>query len=148
MNNEKVGRLLQRFPGRGLILFRLLWLGSLIGFGLLPNLILLSNASISWGWVFAVLLLGLIAFLAWSHARKQFFMARLVAEDPMIVYWAHAAGRQGPDLETSVDNCSSLTLHLRVGRQLDVQLPVPQMRELNAWLSEKNPDIRWGHYAP
>ena len=37
-------------------------------------------------------------------------------------------------------------MHLRDGSELEVDLPPAEMRAFTAWLSERNPDMRWGAY--
>lgn len=146
MTNEEVRKLLvrRRHLLSGYILLRILYLGFTVA---TAGLVCLKPiVFVSWGWVALSFLLGVISLMAWYDARDRFVMSVLIVEDPMIVYWAHASGEHGPVLEASVENCTTLRLHLRIGRQLDVELPVAKMRELNAWLREKNPHIRWGHY--
>jgi hypothetical protein len=146
MTNEEVRKLLEgrRHLLSGYVLLRICYLGFVVT---AAGLVCLKPVFfVSWGWVALSFLLGVISLMAWYNARDRLVMSVLIVEDPMMVYWAHASGEHGPDLEASVENCTTLRLHLRIGRQLDVELPVSKMRELNAWLRERNPQIRWGHY--
>lgn len=149
MVNEGILRLLRRHPRRGFYLFRVFYIGFAVAAACAIFLVgykPLRYAGCAWSGAFLVL--GTTSLLAWYNARDRLTMSRMIAEDPTIVYWAHASGAAGPDLERPVDECTTLRLHLLIGRHLEVELPVRYMRELNALLREKNPNIRWGHYDP
>src|SRR6188474_2988377 len=94
MTKDEVRRLLQRHPRRGYILFRIFYIGFLAATAVLIILNLLPKTEVtvyvSWGWVVSCYIAGTASLLGWYSARDRFVMSRLVAEDPMIVYWAHA----------------------------------------------------------
>jgi len=39
-----------------------------------------------------------------------------------------------------------LTLHLRDGHQCEFHLPPDDVRKFTAWLSERNPSVKWDAY--
>jgi hypothetical protein len=80
------------------------------------------------------------------HVRKRHVAAWKIADNPHLVYWAHAIDRQGYFSEADSRECPRLLLHTRDGAVLEVDLPRPEMRAFTAWLTESNPTVRWGPY--
>jgi hypothetical protein len=125
---------------RGAILFQVLWLAAsgLSGWALVsPGRRYLAIPGLSAAVLFV---------LAGTLVRRRYSSALKVAQNPQLVYWAHPIDRTGHIASNSLDDCRDLSLHLRDGRQFEVDLPSQDMRSFVAWLKEQNPSVRLGSY--
>ena len=125
---------------RGVIIFQALGLASaaFTGFELLrPG---------CRSWAASSFLAALLFGLARNHIRGRYFSARKVSENPEIVYWGHATTRFEHFSSEEIKGCRILTLHLRDGTQLEIDLPPAEMCNFVAWLRIQNLSMRWGSY--
>lgn len=140
MEKTEAFRLITRQLRRGVILFKLLQFASIIGGGVALVF------PVGRPWALAAFVAAILFRVAWVHVRGMYRSAWLACEDPQRVYWAHPTTRSGHVLEMPTDECRRLVLHLRDGTQCEFGLPAPEMRRFIAWLTERNPSIRWGAY--
>ena len=96
---------------------------------------------------------ALLAFLATVgcslllvHVGGRGVSAWKVSTNPKIVYWAHSTTRDEKKFDAPIADCPHVTLHLRDGTHLDIDLAPADMRIFVAWLTEHNPSIRCGRY--
>ncbi|HEY1661095.1 MAG TPA: hypothetical protein VGI03_01635 [Verrucomicrobiae bacterium] len=108
-----------------------------------------------WGipWFILCFILGLICRLTvLLHVGRRYISARKVTENPGIVYWGYATDRQGCATDRAVTEANTIKLQLKDGSHLAVEavrgagITREQLREVIAWLRQKNPSIRWGNY--
>jgi hypothetical protein len=97
-------------------------------------------------WLITAWLLATCLLLAYRHVRIRHYIGRQVSNNPGLVYWAHTSSSQDPSPDVDVSNSTLIVLHLRNGTQLEVGLPIDEMRTLITWLRIRNPSIRWGSY--
>src|ERR1700728_1605910 len=73
-------------------------------------------------WAITAFLLSLACRLTFIlHVGPRYISAWKVAENPQIVYWGHAAGYQGQAADLNVEESNKLNLHLKDGKQLEVE---------------------------
>ena len=104
-------------------------------------------------WAIAAFIMSFICRLnVVLHVGRRYISALKIAENPEIVYWGHSINRQGQAIDTLVVESKNIKLHLKDGRQLDVDavtgtgISQEQLREIISWLRRHNPSIRWGDY--
>ncbi len=124
---------------RGALILRILWLF----FTALFALALILNA---WPWSLLAFLVVIACVLLGIHVSRRYLVAWKVSTNPQWVYWAHATPGFDHSLDAPLSDCPHVTLHLRDGSHLDIDLTPPHMREFVAWLSEHNPTLRCGRY--
>lgn len=125
---------------RGALLFRILWLSSIGLTGL--ALLLPEHRYLAIG----IFPLAILFALGMEHVSKRHISAWKVSKDPNLVYWVHPTSKHESAINDSMEDCKSLTLHLRDGCQFEVDLPPSDIRTFLAWLKEENPAVRWGNY--
>lgn len=111
--------------------------------GLAGGCVIIPNG---YPWIVSFFLLMILFVLARHHVGTRYNTALTVAEDPLLVYWAHS---DDPDQDITVEkiqDCKFITLHLRNGTKLEVDIPQQTMPDLIAWLRKKNPSIKLGAY--
>jgi len=97
-------------------------------------------------WFFALpaSFLGVASAMSIKEAKQRWCLSRIVANNPQMVYWAHAELSFPPSALEK--NCTRLLLHLRNGERLTVVLNASKMREFIGSLRAENPRIRWGSF--
>jgi len=125
---------------RGVVFFHMLWIVSVVFAGV--TLVTPGRRC----WAVSGLLMGILSGLAARQVRERYISARKVSENPQVVYWAHPTRPFVRFSSEKVEECKLLTLHLKDGTQLEVDLPPEDMGTFIAWLKESNPFIRWGPY--
>jgi hypothetical protein len=124
---------------RGALILRILWL-------FLMALAVLALILSAFLWAALAFLLVMACVLLGIHVSRRYLVAWKVATNPQWVYWAHATPGFDRSLDAPLSDCSHLTLHLRDGSFLQIDLPPISINELVAWLTEHNPSVRCGRY--
>lgn len=140
MDSTQIHRMLTRNIRRGLIIFSILKLISIV----FCVFALMTDGLRPWAALSFVA--SIIFLLGFVHVQKRARAAVKVSRDPQIVYWAHPSTAHEPLASNSIHECKILTLHLRDATQLEVNLPLEQVHSFVAWLKEHNSTIRWGSY--
>jgi hypothetical protein len=143
MDAQEVRRLLTRQTRRGLVLFGAgFWL--LLAAGVL--LLMVRHAyDLSLAWAPGLLAGAVLTRLALLQVRRRHVLGCWIAENPGLVYWAHASW-EGLLRDESPETCRELSLHLRTGPQLAINLSPPDMARFVVWLRSQSPAMRWGTY--
>ncbi|MEI8121846.1 MAG: hypothetical protein WCI20_07320 [bacterium] len=84
--------------------------------------------------------------LAFVHLRAKYGAAWTVSETPQIVYWVCARDLPRRIARYGMRNFKVLTLYLRDGSQCEAYLAPTEVDTFRAWLTERNPTVRWGAY--
>jgi hypothetical protein len=140
MDSTQIYRILTQKIRRGILIFYVLKIISMVA-----CVYLLITDGVG-PWVALYFVAVVISYVSIGHVRKRAIAATKVSQDPQIVYWAHPSTPHEPLSSNSIHECTILTLHLRDGTQLEVNLPLKQMNDFIAWLKEHNSTIRWGPY--
>ena len=77
-------------------------------------------------------------------AHEKVKLARMFADQPQLLFWAHPRCWQIPSRILRYD--LHLTLHSRTGQLLEVPMSYDQMRRVVAWFKRCSPDLRIGAY--
>lgn len=125
---------------RGILLFRVLWL-AFMGLSALAFAIPEYRH-----WTIICFLLSVIFAVAMNHVSKRHISAWKVSDNPKLVYWAYPTTNDGSFSNFAQEKYKGVTLHLRDGCQLDVDLPPKELQAFLNWLKEENHSIRWGNY--
>ena len=81
-------------------------------------------------------------FYVWRiFAARKMRSAVTVSQNPHHVYWVRPT-----TIQLSACSDTFIALHLRDGAELEVGLPIDEVRRFVAWLSEHNPSLRIGAY--
>lgn len=80
------------------------------------------------------------------HVNARRDPALKVSRNPKLVFWAYPSNPSGEVKKTPPEKWDHIGLHLRDGSKVLVDMSPMQMEEFAGWLSEQNPDIRWGDY--
>jgi hypothetical protein len=125
---------------RGAIIFRILRIVfiALAGFALYLG-------SYSWA-LLAFLVAVSCSLLLQLVLGRRYAGVWKVSTDPKVVYWAHPTPGFDKSIDAPISECRHITLHLRDGTYVEIDLTVSQMKEFVAWLTEHNPSIRCGRY--
>jgi hypothetical protein len=124
---------------RGALILRILWMFLIA----LSALALILNA---WLWSLLAFLTVIACVLLGIHVSRRYLAAWKVSTNPQWVYWVHATPGFDRSLDAPIADCSHLTLHLRDGSFLQIDLPPNSINELVVWLVEHNPTLRCGPY--
>lgn len=125
---------------RGVIILRILWI-FLVAISAIMAFLLYE-----YGWSAAAFLASACIMFAILSVNKRFSLAAELSSNPLIVYWVHPSNQNSPYADQLPIECSTIKLHLRNGCDLEVDLPLKDMREFLAWLRKQNPSIRVGPY--
>ena len=105
------------------------------------------------GLPWAVLTFALtVAFsVGWGNAARLSTLLDVVFENPSTVYWAQPTWapdslRKRAGLPWGAIVWDYVTLHLRYGTRLQVRSSPEDIRELLAWLADRNPTVHLGNY--
>jgi len=144
MQPTEVFRLLTRQMSHRVIFFQIL---SLV-FMLYSIMALFTWHSFSWA-ITAFLTSSLLT-VSWVLIRQKCINAWKVSNNPQIVYWAHSSEFSRILSRRlafyGMRDYKILTLHLRDGHQSEFHLPPNDVRKFTAWLSERNPSVKWDAY--
>ena len=105
------------------------------------------TALFSWhslSWAIASFLASLLFIIGWVLMRQKCNAAWKISNNPQMVYWAHSRALPPRIARYVMKDYRVLTLHLRDGVQLDVNLPLHDLSKFSSWISERNPSVRWG----
>ncbi len=140
MQPPEVYRLLSRRVRRGEIIFGVL---SFVLYASSVAALVTGRGSLAFGTFPA----GLLCGLALQHVRDRNASARIVSENPHLVFWAHPTVIPYHNRWLfRFTRLHFLMLHLRDGKQFEAGLSPGEMRSFVAWLTEQNPSVRMGDY--